>query len=562
MVVTVRQGFGGVDADGSWLARVGVASSTGRDVVEVDWAATPLGAASDWPIELQTLVQLCLTTRFPMLLTWGPELQMIYNDGYRDMIGAKHPAALGASLPTVWPEIWDVIGPLVDRVMRTGEPTWSEHERLLIDRRGFVEETYFTFSFSPALDCDGKVAGIVDVATETTEQVIARRRLVALTSLGAALLSASRVTDVCVAAMIELARWGDDIVRADVFLLVEREPVLIASTGQLDRGQIDAALLRDVAAEGEPRVLRADTALAESPPTGVVLPIAGDVGDPRGVLVVEPSAILPYTVEHEAFLVGIAANIAGALRAAQARAVELGEQRHISEVLQQAMLRPATDHPTVAARYRPLALNLAVGGDWYDVIDLDEHRRAMVVGDCVGHGLDAAAVMGQLRSATRTLLLEGHGPAKVLERLDNFSASLPGAFATSVICVIVDRLAATLSYSRAGHVPPLLVGRTTSQWLDDPGGTLLQVLPGATRPMATLSYTHGDLLVLYSDGLIERRRESLDVGLARLESAARRQFDREVSIQAVADGLLRDLLPLPSDDDVVLVTKRLVIDRP
>ena len=275
---------------------------------------------SGWPIELQTLVQLCLTTRFPMLLTWGPELQMIYNDGYRDMIGAKHPAALGVSLPTVWPEIWDVIGPLVDRVMRTGEPTWSEHERLLIERRGFVEETYFTFSFSPALDCDGKVAGIVDVAMETTEQVIARRRLVALTSLGAALLPASWVTDVCVAAMIELARWGDDIVRADVFLLLEREPVLIASTGQLDRGQIDTALLSDVAAHGAPRVLRADTdaAHAASPPTGVVLPIAGDVGDPQGLLVVEPSGILPYTVEHEAFLVGIAANIAGALRAAQA----------------------------------------------------------------------------------------------------------------------------------------------------------------------------------------------------------------------------------------------------
>ena len=99
-----------------------------------------------------------------------------------------------------------------------------------------------------------------------------------------------------------------------------------------------------------------------------------------------------------------------------------------------------------------------------------------------------------------------------------------------------------------------MVGRTTSQWLDDPGGALLQVLPGAERPVATLSYTQGDLLVLYSDGLIERRRESLDIGLARLESAGRRQFDRDVSIQAVADGLLRDLLPVPSDDDVVLVT--------
>jgi serine phosphatase RsbU (regulator of sigma subunit) len=222
------------------------------------------------------------------------------------------------------------------------------------------------------------------------------------------------------------------------------------------------------------------------------------------------------------------------------------------------MLQPASDHPTVAARYRPAALNLAVGGDWYDVVDLDEHRRALVVGDCVGHGLEAATAMGQLRSATRALLLEGHDPATVLERLDVFATSIPGAYATSVVCAVVDRAGASVTYSRAGHVPPLLVGPAGARWLDDAAGALLQVVPDTSRPLARVDYIDGDLLLLYTDGLVERRGETIDVGLARLDAAARRRFDQHV--HEIADGLLRDVLPTQRRDDVVLVAKRMVVD--
>jgi hypothetical protein len=554
----MRSGSPTVDDTRSWLGRVAAVSATGRDVLAVDWARTTLGAADGWPVELRTLVQLCLTTRFPMLITWGPDLRMIYNDGYRDMIGDKHPAALGAPLASVWTEVWDVIGPLADHVMRTGEPTWSEQQRLLIDRRGFVEETYFTFSYSPILDAGGVAAGLVDVATETTTEVVAQRRLAALSSLGIATFSASRVTDVCVTATTELARWTDDIVHADVFLRVEEQLVLIASTRQLERAPVDPSLLREVLIDGVRRTVPAPATPADGPPAGIALHLAGDGDGPDGVLYVEPCATLPFTVDHDAFLVEVATTISRALEAAYARTVELGEQRRINETLQQAMLQPASDHPTVAARYRPAALNLAVGGDWYDVVDLDEHRRALVVGDCVGHGLEAATAMGQLRSATRALLLEGHDPATVLERLDVFATSIPGAYATSVVCAVVDRAGATVTYSRAGHVPPLLVGPAGARWLDDAAGALLQVVPDTSRPLARVDYIDGDLLLLYTDGLVERRGETIDNGLARLDAAARRRFDRHV--HEIADGLLRDVLPSQRRDDVVLVAKRMVVD--
>ena len=241
-----------------WLERLGAGSAMGRAVGAYEWDRTLLRDSESWPVELRALVQLCLTTRFPILVTWGPELLMIYNDGYRDMIGGKHPAALGAPLAEVWAEIWDVIGPMVHRVMATGEPTWSELERLLIDRHGFVEETFFTFSYSPAFDGDGRAQSLVDVATEMTAQVVAQRRTVALAGLGEAVFSASQVTGVCLAAAAQLAMLRNDIIHADVFLAVSDEPVLIASTrqGRAGAGRIGSAAHRPRGTDHRARATR------------------------------------------------------------------------------------------------------------------------------------------------------------------------------------------------------------------------------------------------------------------------------------------------------------------
>jgi serine phosphatase RsbU (regulator of sigma subunit) len=338
--------------------------------------------------------------------------------------------------------------------------------------------------------------------------------------------------------------------------------VLIASTRKVEQAAITPAQLRTVLQQQTVALMGPETIDGSAPPAGVAVRLGGGEDHTSGVLYVEPAPTVAFTADYEVFLEQVGATIGRALTIADARAIELGEQRHINETLQQAMLQPANDHPTVAARYRPAALNLAVGGDWYDVIDLDDHRRAMVVGDCVGHGLGAATTMGQLRSAARSLLLDHHDPAAVLERLDVFSASIPGAFATSVVCVTIDRLAGSISYSRAGHPPPLLIDQDGARWLEAAGGCMLEVLGQHDRPLAAAGYSDGDLLVLYTDGLVERRGEIIDDGLDRLAAAATRWHARNLSASETADGLLRDLLPTRGDDDVVLVVKRLVIDAP
>src|SRR5690606_624943 len=114
-----------------------------------DWAATPLGPVRGWGTPLLTMVRMLLANRFPMLLWWGEALVQIYNDAYRPILGNKHPASLGARGPDSWSEIWPIIGPMAQRALAGGPATWSEHLRLQVDRKGFLEETYFTFSYSP-----------------------------------------------------------------------------------------------------------------------------------------------------------------------------------------------------------------------------------------------------------------------------------------------------------------------------------------------------------------------------------------------------------------------------
>ncbi len=125
-----------------------------------------------------------LTSRFAMWMSWGPELTFLYNDDYARMtLGKKHPWALGKPSQEVWKEIWDDIGPRIQRVLETGEATWDEALLLFLERSGYREETYHTFSYSPLSGDDGKVAGHLCVVTEETDRVIGERRLKTLRSL-------------------------------------------------------------------------------------------------------------------------------------------------------------------------------------------------------------------------------------------------------------------------------------------------------------------------------------------------------------------------------------------
>ena len=133
-----------------------------------DWTRTPLGPVDGWPQSLRTTVSTCLNSRFPILIWWGPQFVKLYNDAYREVIAGKHPHALGRPGREVWPEIWDIIGPMLESVVRDGAATWSEDQFLPLERRGFAEETYFTFSYSPIRDESGGVGGVFSAVTETT----------------------------------------------------------------------------------------------------------------------------------------------------------------------------------------------------------------------------------------------------------------------------------------------------------------------------------------------------------------------------------------------------------
>lgn len=157
----------------------------GRDLAAVDWAATPLGRPGSWPQSLQTAVDILLSSRFSMWMAWGAQLTFFCNAAYRrHTLGRKYPWALGRPASEVWAEIWDDIGPRIDTVLATGKATWDEALLLFLERSGYPEESYHTFSYSPLRDDAGAVVGMLCVVSEDTERVIGERRMATLRDLG------------------------------------------------------------------------------------------------------------------------------------------------------------------------------------------------------------------------------------------------------------------------------------------------------------------------------------------------------------------------------------------
>ncbi len=242
------------------------------------------------------------------------------------------------------------------------------------------------------------------------------------------------------------------------------------------------------------------------------------------------------------------------LRQAHAR------EREVALSLQRAMLpapRPLRHHCS-AVRYRPAVGALNVCGDWYDLFDLPGDRIAVAVGDVVGHGLAAAGVMGQLHSALSAASRVADGPAQALHALDLYARSVDGAESTTAVLCIIDCTKRTIAYSSAGHLPPALLNPAGAvdfldQATDPPLGARPEPFP---RIQAETAFTEGATLVLYTDGLIERRGEGLDVGEARLADSLTRH--QGAAPEALADALLADLIPpAGATDDTVLVILRL-----
>lgn len=136
-----------------------------------------------WPQSLRTSLSICLASRFPILIWWGPEYVMLYNDSYMSMLGDKHPKAIGQAGKECWGEIWHIVGPMLDGVFFEGKATWSDDPLLVLYRNGYFEECYFTFSYSPITGEDGAIRGVFCAVTETTARVPSERRLRTLLEL-------------------------------------------------------------------------------------------------------------------------------------------------------------------------------------------------------------------------------------------------------------------------------------------------------------------------------------------------------------------------------------------
>jgi serine phosphatase RsbU (regulator of sigma subunit)/integral membrane sensor domain MASE1 len=239
------------------------------------------------------------------------------------------------------------------------------------------------------------------------------------------------------------------------------------------------------------------------------------------------------------------------------RSARYEEDRRVAITLQHAIMPGAitpVDRIVVAGRYLPAASSLEVGGDWYDLIAQDDRQTAtVVIGDVVGHSLTAAAAMGKLAAATRALSVAGHAPADLVECLDRVAAHTPDAPVTTMACVRVDLGAGLLRYSLAGHLPPLVrspdgtVGR-----LDGALALPLGIDTSVVRPEAVIEAPSGTSLLLYTDGLVERRRMSIDDRLTRLEQAfaAIDPADPDSACDALVTAMLGDVR---HEDDVALI---------
>jgi serine phosphatase RsbU (regulator of sigma subunit)/anti-sigma regulatory factor (Ser/Thr protein kinase) len=275
--------------------------------------------------------------------------------------------------------------------------------------------------------------------------------------------------------------------------------------------------------------------------------------DQTAVLIVAPPAkgaesVLP---EEEQLVLS---QFARAAKTALKNIVVYDIEREIAVTLQQSLLPtiiPEIPHAKVAVRYRASAEHAEVGGDFYEIFALREHRIALAIGDVAGHSLEAAAIMAQLRTGIRSYMLEGHSPLSTLERLNAMLQRFhPGTSAT-VCCATYDWESGEVEIANAGHPPPLIVTGQNVTFLPF-GGTLLGVTP-VQKPPTKLTIAPGSMMLLYTDGLIERRTEPIDTGFDRLAAAAILAAE---DLESYVDRLLSKAGPAKPSDDIALVALR------
>lgn len=235
------------------------------------------------------------------------------------------------------------------------------------------------------------------------------------------------------------------------------------------------------------------------------------------------------------------------------KATQLEYEHRLVLELQRSLLPrtvPKVPGATVSARYRPASVGVDVGGDWYDIFALPAGKFAFVLGDVAGHGVHAASIMGQVRMALRAYAMETEDPAEVVSRLNRLMTQLHTSEFTTLILCIWDPPTRTAQLVRAGHLPPLLVGEDGAALVETTGSVPIGVDMLSTYATDRIVVEPGTALMLFSDGLVERRGESLDAGLARLTALAN-EFDGH--LDGLCDRLLANLAGRAIEDDVALL---------
>ena len=302
----------------------------GARMRRLDWATTPIGPPDTWPQSLRSTVSMLLPSRAQIVLFWGPEFTVLYNDAYRPVFGAKHPLALGLPGREAWSEIWDsMLHELLAGVLRTGEAFWAKDLLFEVERYGFPEETYFDVSYDPVRGESGAVEGVYCIVTETTERVIGERRMALLKELAERNATARTERDACIIAADTLAAKPHDV----TFALTYVDGELQACTPQA----------KEKLAAAPPELVK-EFALSSS-----------SAGGPAGRLVVGLNPRRPLDHQYRAFLELVADQVGTAL--VNSRAYETERKR--AEALAQLDRAKTVFFSNVSHEFRtPLALML------------------------------------------------------------------------------------------------------------------------------------------------------------------------------------------------------------
>jgi GAF domain-containing protein/anti-sigma regulatory factor (Ser/Thr protein kinase) len=505
------------------------ASGAAAAVLGHHWAGTPLGPWHSWDPAVRAAAEVILASPVPMALTLGDEHLLLYNDGYAELIGDRHPGAVGRPAAEVLSEIWPMpgVGDAVEHTYRSGEPFLERESTLPLHRRpGLVEHAVFTRGHSAVRDSAGRIVGVLTVAAETAQVT---QQLQSLSDFAAALAGTLTLDDVArVTLRYAITSFDADLVSFAVdeggggWRMVRRV-----------RGE-----LMDEADERLPPLWRRVPPDWEGP---VVSDIAVDRHDqkirslaavPLRASVVRGGLAVGYQVPRiwsaaQRALLAAAAELVG--QAAE-RARRFETQHGTAQLLQRSMLPehlPDLPPMRIAARYDPGVDGNAAGGDFYDAFLLPTGDLGIVLGDVAGHDVQAAARMGQVRAALRALALTDPRPDAVLAGLDRLVTSLGAEGDThelfvTVVFGVVDVQRQQLTLASAGHPAPLIRrcapdGEPVAEYVDVPAGAPLGL--GCRPPTATVRFAPGDTLLLFSDGVVERRRQGLTAGLDALAEA-------------------------------------------